>query len=312
MVKFSIRTFERTIKQMNKRLLPYIALVAGILSLTLSAFFVRWADAPAPVFAFYRMGIGGLLITPFFIKAGPARQISSRKFLLLPILGGLLTTFDLTLWNTGVQSTTIANATLLGNTAPIWVVLALWLIFKQKFTNKFWLGLVLALGGAAIVLGYDFFMRPHFGLGDTLALVSGMFYGGYYLATQYGRKNLGVVPYLWVVSLAATVSLLIVSLLMGYSITGYPLKTYGAFIGAGVVVQCIGYVAIAYALGHLPASIVAPTLIMQPVFSALLAIPLFGEQLLPIQWLGTAAVLTGIYLINRSNEPAKEPLAVQT
>jgi drug/metabolite transporter (DMT)-like permease len=268
---------------------------------------VRWADAPAPVFAFYRMGIGGLLITPLFIKAGPGKQIRSRKFLLFPILGGLFTTFDLILWNTGVQITTVANATLLSNTAPIWVVLSLWLIFKQKFTNKFWLGFALALGGAAIVLGYDFFMRPHFGLGDTLALISGMFYGGYYLATQYGRKNLSVVPYLWVVSLASAASLLIISLVMGYSITGYSLQTYGAFIGAGIVVQCMGYVAVAYALGHLPASIVAPTLIMQPVISALLAIPLFGENLLPVQWLGTAAVLSGIYLVNRSNDPVKEP-----
>ncbi len=296
---------------MNKSVLSYLALFAGILSLTLSAFFVRWADAPAPVFAFYRMGIGGLLITPLFLKAGPRKQIPSKKLLIIPIIGGLFTTVDLTLWNTGVQSTTIANATLLGNTAPIWVVLALWIIFNQKFTNKFWAGLALALVGAGTVLGYDFFVRPHFGLGDTLALVSGMFYGGYYLATQYGRKNLNVIPYLWVVSLAASICLLIVSLAMGYSITGYTLQTYLAFIGAGVVVQCIGYVAIAYALGHLPASIVAPTLILQPVFSALLAIAMFDEQLLPIQWLGTAAVLSGIYMINRSNDPVKEPVPVE-
>ena len=292
-------------ENMNNRLVAYIALAAGILSLTLSAFFVRWAAAPAPVFAFYRMGIGGLLITPFFLKAGPRKQIPSSRLLWIPILGGLFTTVDLTLWNTGVQSTTIANATLLGNTAPIWVVLALWIFFKQKFTNKFWIGLVLALVGAAIVLGYDFFLRPHFGIGDTLALISGMFYGGYYLATQYGRKKLNVVPYLWVVSLSASISLIIVSLAMGYRITGYSTQTYLSFLGAGVVVQCIGYVAIAYALGHLPASIVAPTLILQPVFSALLAISMFNEQLLPIQWLGTAAVLSGIYLINRSNDPAR-------
>ncbi len=296
---------------MNKRFFSYIALAAGILSLTLSAFFVRWADAPAPVFAFYRMGIGGLLITPLFLKAGPLKQIPSKKFLLLPILGGLFTTVDLTLWNTGVQSTTIANATLLGNTAPIWVVLSLWIIFKQKFTNKFWIGLFLALVGAAIVLGYDFIRRPHFGVGDSLALLSGMFYGGYYLATQYGRKNLNVIPYLWVVSVTASLCLLIVSLVMGYSITGYSTQSYLAFIGAGIVVQCIGYVAIAYALGHLPASIVAPTLILQPVFSALLAIAMFNEQLLPIQWLGTAAVLSGIYMINRSNDPIKAPVLVE-
>jgi hypothetical protein len=75
---------------MNKRIFSYIALAAGILSLTLSAFFVRWADAPAPVFAFYMMGIGGLLITPLFLKAGPLKQIPSNKLQLLPIFSALL------------------------------------------------------------------------------------------------------------------------------------------------------------------------------------------------------------------------------
>jgi hypothetical protein len=75
---------------MNKRIFSYIALAAGILSLTLSAFFVRWADAPAPVFAIYMMGIGGLLITPLFLKAGPLKQIPSNKLQLLPIFSALL------------------------------------------------------------------------------------------------------------------------------------------------------------------------------------------------------------------------------
>jgi drug/metabolite transporter (DMT)-like permease len=114
-----------------------------------------------------------------------------------------------------------------------------------------------------------------------------------------------------VVSIVATLCLLFVSLVMGYSIIGYSTQTYLAFLGAGIVVQCIGYVAIAYALGNLSPSIVAPTLILQPVFSALLAIALFNEHLLPIQWLGTAAVLSGIFLINRSNQPVKEPVPVE-
>jgi drug/metabolite transporter (DMT)-like permease len=287
---------------LNKKILPYLALAAAILSLTVSAFFVRWADAPAPVFAFYRMGIGGLVVTPFLIQGGVGRLKMPFAAWILPVLGGIFTAGDLTLWTTGVQTTTIANATLLGNTAPIWVVLILWLVFKQKFTGKFWVGLVLALAGAGIVLGYDFLRRPHLGSGDAMALVAGMFYAGYYLATQYGRKRMSVVPYMWLVSLSSAICLLAISLLMGYSITGYGLKTLLAFLGAGLVVQGLGYVSIAYALGHLPASIVAPTLILQPVFSALLAIPLFGEHLQPAQWIGTAAVLSGVYLVNRSRD----------
>ncbi|MBA4419600.1 MAG: hypothetical protein C0391_00440 [Anaerolinea sp.] len=297
---------------MNNKLFPYLALLAAILSLTLSAFFVRWANAPAPVFAFYRMAIGGLVITPFLIKGGVSRQMPRTQALFIPVLGGLFTAADLTLWTIGVQGTTIANATLLGNTASIWVVLCLWLIFRQKFTGKFWVGLALALLGAGIVLGYDFFVRPHFGTGDTLALISGMFFAGYYLATYFGRKKLGVVPYLWLVSVSSSAALFIISKAMGYSITGYPWQTYLNFIGAGLVVQGLGYVAIAYALGHLPASVVAPTLILQPIFSALLAIPLFNEHLIPVQWAGIAAVLTGIYLINQVNQPEKTLVVLES
>jgi hypothetical protein len=38
---------------------------------------------------------------------------------------------------------------------------------------------------------------------------------------------------------------------------------------------------------------------------------MFNEQLLPIQWLGAAAVLSGIYMINRSNDPVKAPELVE-
>jgi len=286
---------------LKHKLLPYLALAAGVLSLTISSFLIRWANAPAPVFAFYRMFIGGLIVTPFAFKSGLGQKVRLSKAMYLPILGGIFTAADLSLWTAGVQKTTIANATLLSNTAPIWVVLALWLVFKQKFTGKFWIGLILAFTGAGIVLGYDIIHRPHFGVGDTMSIVSSMFYAGYYLATQFGRKKLGVAVYIWFVSLAASAALLVISLVMGYPVTGYSLQTYLAFFAAGVIVQGLGYASVAYALGHLPASIVAPTMILQPIASALLAIPIYREFLLPIQWLGIIAVLSGVYLINRSN-----------
>ena len=67
-----------------------------------------------------------------------------------------------------------------------------------------------------------------------------------------------------------------------------------------------GYFSIAYALGHLPASVVSPTMVLQPVLTALLAIPLTGENLSPLQWMGgLAAVVGGIYLVNISQGNAQ-------
>jgi len=60
--------------------------------------------------------------------------------------------------------------------------------------------------------------------------------------------------------------------------------------------------ALAYALGHLPAPIVAPTMVLQPVVTALLAIPLLKE--IPTIWQGVGGfiALIGIYIVNRSHQ----------
>lgn len=287
---------------MIKKNLAYLALAIAIISQVLSPFFVRWAgDVPGPVFAFYRMAIGGLLISGFFIASIRGKKFWTWQNMLFPVLGGICTAFDLSLWNTALQKTTIANATLMSNTAPVWVVLASILLFRDKFKKSFWLGLLLAMGGAAVVLSYDFIRRPHLSGGDLFSLASGLFYGGYYLSTQRGRERLTVIEYLWVMSASASAVLLVISLSMGYPLRGYSSQTWLSFLGAGIVVQCIAYVGVAYALGHLPAAVVSPTIILQPVLSALLAIPLFGEAFIPVQWIGMASVLSGVYLINRSH-----------
>jgi drug/metabolite transporter (DMT)-like permease len=59
---------------------------------------------------------------------------------------------------------------------------------------------------------------------------------------------------------------------------------------------------LAYALGHLPASVVSPTMILQPVVTTLLAVPLLGE--IPSAWQGIGGViaLIGIYVVNQSHQ----------
>jgi len=65
--------------------------------------------------------------------------------------------------------------------------------------------------------------------------------------------------------------------------------------------QAARYVSLAYALGHLPASVVSPTMVLQPIVTTLLAIPLLGE--IPSIWqgIGGAIALVGIYVVNQSH-----------
>lgn len=299
----SISTLPVATTLTRKRLLPYLALVTGILALSFSAILTKWAHAPGPVTAFYRMILAAAILSPLFIRTVRKASVKlDRRLLVLPLLGGLFTALDHAVWNTAVNLTSAANATLLGNTAPLYVALVAWLFFHEQLNGKFWLGLAFALAGAGLVMGNDFLNHPTFGVGDLLALVAGAFYGGYFLVTQHGRRRLDTLSYVWLVTLFAGLFNLSVSLALDMPVSGYPMQTYLALLGLALLPQVTGYLAVGYALGHLPASLVSPTVILQPVLTALLAIPLLGEALQPAQWVGGLIVLTGIFLVHLSRE----------
>jgi len=281
--------------------LAYAGMGVGILALGFSALFVRWAAAPGAVTGFYRMAIASLILVPIaLIRHGNPRRWPTSG-LRYAALGGAALCFDLALWNTAVLYTSAANATLLGNTAPLWVAVAGALFLKEKLSGRFWIGLALVLSGAAAVLGADFLRGFHIGLGDLMAITAGVFYACYYLATQAGRRHLASLPYVTAAGVVATALLLGIVLLLGLPLTGYSPQTIAAFAALGLVTQVLGYLSVGYALGHLPASLVAPTMVGQPVMTALLAIPLLGETLMPAQWIGGAAVIVGIVLVHRSH-----------
>ena len=292
----------------KRPILPYLALIMGIICLSFSAMFGKWANAPGPVIGFYRIGLAAIILLPVYVYRQRKYGVKfSKAILLFPLLGGIFTALDHGTWNSSLRYTSAANATLLGNTAPLWVALFAWLIFREKLRGLFWLGLAFALGGAVIVLGSDFIRHPTIGLGDLLALTAGVFYAGYFIVTERGRQKLDTLSYVWLVDVIAAITLLAITLGLRMPLTGYPTLSYLAFLGAALVSQVGGYLAIVYALGHLPASVVSPTLIGQPVVTALLAIPLLGEALRTEQWVGGIVVLVGIYLVHRSREAA--PLA---
>jgi len=292
----------------TRKILPYIALGVTIISLGFAAFFVRWANAPASVMGFYRVGIATLILTPFFARNSIRTQQATKdsKFrlwvVILPVLAGLASAMDNIVWNTSLKYTSAANATLLGNTSPLWVALAAWLIFRERIKGLFWIGLALTMGGAMAVLSNDFLQHPVIGWGDLLALATGMFYAIFFLFSQRSRQHFDTLTHVWICSLSSTMVLLILSLTTGSVLTGYSPRTYLMFLAAALLPQLTGYLALGYALGHLPASIVSPTLLGQPVITALLAIPLLGETLQPVQWIGGLVVLGGIFLVHRSRE----------
>lgn len=290
---------------MSNSLRATLALVFGLLCLGFSAIFVSWAHAPGATTGFYRMAVPVLVLAPFFVRRLRSRTSLPWRELLIAVGGGLFFAGDLLFWNTGVLIGGATNPTLLGNTAPIWVALGALLFFHERLSPAFWVGLLIAVAGAVVILGVDVDRGPAAGLGTLFGLAAGFFYGAYFLVTQRSRQRLDALTNFWLGAAGATVVLLAGAFLLRQPLTGYSFTTYLNFLALGLVVQVGGQFAFSYALGYLPASIVSPVGLGQPVVTALLAWPLLGERVTPVQALGGLAVLAGVYIVHHSrNRPA--------
>lgn len=288
----------------------YTVLGFGILCIGFSAIFIRWAAVPGTVSAFYRVLIAALVLAPLFIRRVARGQVvRDRRAWILAAATGLFFAMDTGLWNSSLFLTSAANATLLGNDAPIIVGLGALLLFHERLGISYWLGLALALVGMGAIVGLDLFARSSLAGGDVLALSAGAAYGLYLLTTQRLRARMDTLSTLLIACAVSSLALLPVNLAAHDSLWGFSLHTTLSLLALALISQVAGWLAINYALGHMPASIVSVTLLTQPVLTAFLAVPLLGEPLETRQVMGGAIALAGIYLVNRgfNRTPAVQP-----
>lgn len=284
----------------------YLALIVAIICLGFSAIFIAWADAPNGVTAFYRMGVGSAALTvPFIWRFRRRVQIIGeipRREIGMAIWGGLFFAGDLFLWTTGVMMSGATIATLLGNTAPLWVGLGALVLFREKLGQMFWWGVLLAFVGVVLIVGLPQTVSADFQWGSILSLAAGWFYAGYLLFAQRGRRRLDSLSFYWLSTTSSALVLLLIAILLGQPLFDYSAVTYLNFLGMGLISQAMGYLAINHALGHLPASLVSPALLGQPVMTALLAAAFLGERFTGWQMLGGLAVLLGVLIVHRGRE----------
>jgi len=289
----------------ESRVAAYLALVAGIVCIAWSAIFVRWTDIPGPASAFYRMLIPAMVLLPTFATDRKRERVTGRTWLIIG-LGGLFFALDLALYNTAILRTSAANATLLGNNTPIVVGLLTWMVFRRRPQPAFWLGLILAICGSVVILWADLARHAPFGVGDVMALGAAACFAVYLLATEKVRTTTSTLTFLRLSMIATTLVLLLLNFAMGISLRVPHRRTWWALLGLGLVSQLGGYLALTYALGHLPATITAISLLTQGPLTAAMAAVLLGEPLTLPQIVGGALVLSGVALAHRQRHPEEE------
>jgi len=268
-----------------------------------AAIYVKSAHAPGIVTAFYRMVIGSVvLIIPFLIYQIKSGWKLPLKGVLLAIAGGFCFGGDMCLWSTAVVMTNATLPTLMANMAPIWVGIAAMIFFREKNSWVFWGGLAVAFGGVVLLASKDLFNSNGILQGAMLGIGAGLFYATFYMVSQPGRKLLNTLSYVSIFTFSAALLLLVAMFILNYHFTGYDLHTKMMFLGIGVGVQVCGWLLINYSQGYLPATIVAPTLLGQPVLTAMLALAFLNEHLTARHITGGIIVMAGIYAVHYSRK----------
>ena len=232
---------------------PYAALVVGIICIAWSAIFVRWTSVPGPTSALYRLLIPAVILIPTWLFPGKRQKLSVRTYVIIAA-GGFFFALDLAFYNTSILQTSAANATLLGNNTPIAVGLLSWLIFRRRPSLSFWVGLTLAVAGSVVIMGADLANHVKFGLGDVMALAAAACFAVYLLATEEIRAHSSTLEFLRLAILSSTIFMFIFTLILRVPLVIPDRRTLLALLGLGLVSQLGGYLALTYALGHLPAT----------------------------------------------------------
>lgn len=287
--------------------LPLTALVAGALAIAFAPIFVRLSPVGPSATAFWRivLALPPLWFWMNFKKDGISATQSPSSFsdYFYLSLAGLFFAGDLAIWHWSIKLTSVANATLLVNFAPVFVTLGSWLIFHQGVRMIFLLGMVLALSGMAMIAGNSFQISLQHFWGDALSFTAALFYAGYLLSVKSLRERFPTATIMAWSSLVTALALLPITLLSGESLSISSLQGWMVLIGLALISQVAGQSLIAFALAHLPASFSSVVLLVQPVAAALLAWVLLQEALGSWQAFGGIMVLFGI-LVAKQGSPS--------
>lgn len=283
--------------------LPWALLSLGVGAASISAILVRYADAADPLaMSFWRCVAGAAALLPFAL---PGLRGGGRAALAAPSVAGIFLALHFATWMTSVNLTTVAASVLLVSTTPVFVAVAARAIYKERLPSLGWAGILLATGGAAAVGGGS--LGGSSLDGNLLAVAGAATAGGYVMAGQVARRTQGILEYAVVTYAVAGAFLLVVCVVRGVPLAGYPTGTWWAIAGLVAGPQLLGHTVINLVLSDIDATTVSVAIMAEPVIATALAWMLFDEVPTWLLYPGGVAILAGIYMVSSAR---REPVVI--
>jgi len=281
------------------------ALLLGAVGIAFAPILVRLSDAGPAATGFWRIVFALPALWAWRAaerrRGGPARDLPPLRGQGAILAAGLAFAGDLAVWHWSIAFTSVANATLLANVAPILVAFGAWALFGDRPTPLFLGGLALAMTGAALLMGSSVSLGTGSLLGDGLGLLTAVFYAAYILAVGRARMRFSTAAVMLRSGVVTAAALLPVAVLSGERLAPATAEGWLALAALGLVSHAAGQSLIAFSLAHLPAAFSSVALLLQPAIAAGLAWLILSEPLGPLQAAGAAVILAGILIARRAS-----------
>jgi drug/metabolite transporter (DMT)-like permease len=260
-----------------------------------SPIFVRLAEIGPFTSAFWRVTLA-LPVLYAWMRISERGTTTHRTMSRPTIYAGLAFSADLFFWHLSIVSTSVADATFFATTAPIWVVLFGWMLFRKRAPTAVLAGLGLCILGGAALLAQSLQIKAGGALGDLYGLITGVFFGLYFLAVQAAREVTSAARVTFEATLITSAMLLPAALGLEHQLLPRTLHGVAALIALAWISHVGGQGLLTIALGRLPATFSSLVIFLEAIAAACFAWAILGEPVSLIQAIGGVAILSGIYV----------------
>ncbi|MGY1462113.1 DMT family transporter [Bacillus toyonensis] len=284
---------------MKSPIFSYFILFFGVFALSTSAIFVKLADAPAAIIAFYRLLFATVILLPLLLFNKRNRnelKTLSKKQWGFGFLSGLFLAAHYVLWFESLQYTSVASSTVIVTLQPLFSMIGGYFLFKERFTKGAVIGCFIAISGSIVIGWQDFQISGDALYGDILAFMAACIITAYFFISQHIRKDLSLIPYS-VISYGSSACFLgIFAYMQQQSFIHYATQTWLSFIGLAFIATILGQTIFNWLLKWMSATVISMSILGETIGTCVLAYFILSETITLQQALGTSIIFIGLTL----------------
>lgn len=277
---------------------PFWMIVVGVLGISLSAIFVKFSPAPSVVTASCRLLWTVVLMTPVVLGKRTHREellhLTAKQYLVC-VLSGVFLAIHFALWFESLNQTSVASSTAIVCTEVIWVAFGFAVFMKGKLSPKAVACIAITLLGSFLIAFSDSASEGGHLYGDLLSLFAAIAVAVYTLLGRAARKSIGNSVYTYLVYVACTVALLVLTVIQGHTIEAFVPGAIGAGFLLALFSTILGHSIFSWCLKYFSPAFISASKLCEPIVAAVFAAILFREIPGWGQIVGGAVVIAGVF-----------------